>query len=397
MATQTDVTTALKKGNGHTDLISLIRQSQSELAKALPKHMNAERIARIALTCIRTNPELLKCTPESFLGALFTSAQLGIEPVAGRGYLLPFNNNRKTSDGWKTYKEVQFVLGYKGVIELFYRHSKAIKIDWGVVKENDDFEYELGTNAYLRHKPNSKQRGETVGYWAMAELQGGGKPFHYITKEDAIQHGLKHSKAVDQKAGEFYKTSPWVTDTDSMCLKTVLVQLAKLLPLSVELQRAIDADETSRDFRKEFAASTDNVLDIPETTEWTEAEVTQEEKQSPKPKAKKESTPEAALIAIGKAKELDAMAGISKKAAGLKDSGDWPQPEYTDVEKKIKEWYVKQIAKKNTLIELEQYSLKAQNLLNAGALPDVDYNYITEMINYRITALDEKGGRNEAK
>ena len=351
MATQKDVTTAVKKGNGHTDLISLIRQSQNELAKALPKHMNAERIARIALTCIRTNPDLLQCTPESFLGALFTSAQLGIEPVAGRGYLLPFYNKRKTSDGWKTYREVQFVLGYKGVIELFYRHSKAIKIDWGVVKEFDEFDYELGTNSYLRHKPNKANRGGTIGYWAMAELQGGGKPFHYISRADAIEHGLKHSKAVDQKTGELYKTSPWVTDTDSMCLKTVLVQLAKLLPLSVELQRAIDADESSRDYRKGMAAVGDNMLDVPETTEWTNTDDVADEQ--PGEAEPVDDRVERAKEYIANVKTMDGIIKVINKVKTEFDTGDMSQSDFYAIRQECFKWTIRHIKNLKVLSGLQ--------------------------------------------
>ena len=79
----------------HDSIRGLIEKSAKELARALPNHMSPERLGRIALTCVRLNPELAKCTPQSFLGALFVSAQLGLEPVAGLAYLLPFRNNRK--------------------------------------------------------------------------------------------------------------------------------------------------------------------------------------------------------------------------------------------------------------------------------------------------------------
>lgn len=243
----------------------LIEGSAKELEKALPAHMNAERIMRIALTCIRLNPELSKCTPQSFMGALFTAAQIGIEPVAGRAYLLPFNNNRKKPDGtWHTVKECQFVLGYRGLIDLFYRHEKTIDLNWGIVREKDFFEYQLGTNAFLTHKPAKSDRGSIVGYWAAANLVNGGRPFHYMTAEECIEHGKKHSKTYNKKKGEWFESSPWVTETEAMCLKTVLTQGAKLWPISIELQRAIGADETSRDFRRGI----DNVLDIPDQTNW---------------------------------------------------------------------------------------------------------------------------------
>lgn len=276
MSTSDQVSTALTKTAETKSLKDLIESSAKELSRALPEHMKPERLVRIALTCIRTTPDLAKCTPESFLGALFTAAQIGIEPVAGRAYLLPFNNSRKKTDGtWHTVKEAQFILGYRGVSELFYRHEKAINLEWGVVCEGDAFDYEKGTNSFLRHKEAIK-RGPHIGYWVMANLHNGGKPFHFMSLEDCLEHAMRHSKTWDKKAGKFYDNSPWAKDFDSMCLKTVLIQLAKILPLSIELQRSIQSDETSRDYKKGI----DDVLDLPDQVNWNEVEKEVEAKTS---------------------------------------------------------------------------------------------------------------------
>lgn len=264
MSTLEATKNALQKAEPRS-LKSLIEESAKELGRALPNSLKPERLVRIALTCIRLNPDLSKCTPESFLGALFTSAQLGIEPIAGRAYLLPFNNSRKKPDGtWHTVKECQFILGYKGVADLFYRHEKAVQLDWGIVRENDDFKYELGTNSFLKHVPAMSDRGAVTLYYVIATLQGGGKPFMVMSRNDCLSHAQQHSKTFDKKKGAFYDSSPWKTSEDSMCLKTVLVQLAKILPLSVETQRALGTDETSREFRKGI----DNALDLPDNTNW---------------------------------------------------------------------------------------------------------------------------------
>jgi len=250
------------------DLREMIQSATSELAKALPKHLTAERLARIALTSIRINPELMKCTPESFLGSLFVLAQLGLEPIGGRAYLLPFNNKRKVGNDWQTVKEVQAIIGYKGITELFYRHESSLVIDRHEVCKKDKFEYEYGTEAYLRHIPNKKIRGEVVGYYAIAKLRGGASLFLYMAKEDCLNHAKKHSKTYDKKTGEFYSSSPWAKDTDSMCKKTVLLQLAKTLPLSVEMRKAIQVDESSRHYKQ----GAEDMLDIPDTTDWNETE-----------------------------------------------------------------------------------------------------------------------------
>ena len=77
------------------DIPSVIKNSVKELEKAVPNCMNAERLCRIALTTVRLNPKLAECTPESFLGALFQAAQLGLEPnVEGQAYLIPYTNKK---------------------------------------------------------------------------------------------------------------------------------------------------------------------------------------------------------------------------------------------------------------------------------------------------------------
>jgi recombination protein RecT len=281
MATPADITKAMAVPKAVT-VQDMIQKSIKELGKALPEGMRPERLARIALTCIRVNPKLAECTPESFLGALFTAAQLGLEPIAGLAYLIPFDNNRRKPDGsWHTVKEVQLVVGYKGLNNLFFRHEKSIQLDWGVVHEKDDFDYRYGTDAFLNHVPAKGDRGPVTTYYVVATLAGGGKPFQVMSAEECMAHGRKHSKTYVTKEynkaahrnepcePHFKPESPWATNPESMCLKTVAIQLFKLLPLSMELQRAITVDETSREYRRGI----EDALDLPDTNEWNETEV----------------------------------------------------------------------------------------------------------------------------
>jgi len=273
MSTPEAVRTQLAKAPEAHPLKTLIEKSVKEIGRALPAGMSPERVVRIALTCVSQNPELAKCTPESFIGSLLVLSQLGLEPINGRAYLLPFNNKRKEivngKEEWKTKKEVQALIGYKGLADLFYRHDASLSLDFQVVHKEDHFDYQYGTNPYLHHKPNSGERGEVVGYYACARLRGGASLFRYMTKEECMEHGRKHSKTwVSFKwqgrekipcEPHFTEDSPWNKDPNSMCLKTVLIQLSKLLPLSVELQRAISVDETSRDWREGVSSA----IDIP--------------------------------------------------------------------------------------------------------------------------------------
>lgn len=261
----------VKKSEG-MELISvpdLIENSIPELTKMLDNDPNAAmRFARIISTDCRLNPDLLECTPLSMMGALFTAAELKLEPVAGRAYLLPFWNSYKDKQGnWKKIREVQFVLGYKGIADLFYRHAKAIALSWATVHENDTFEFEKGTDSCLRHKRTLGERGKKVAYWVMAKMNGGCE-FEVMTFDECIDHGKKHSKTYNSKERMFNKSSPWVKSVDSMCLKTVLIQLSKTLPLSVEVQKAIQADESTRYVDPKDIGKIGNVIDLPDQTNW---------------------------------------------------------------------------------------------------------------------------------
>lgn len=265
-------TTLTKKENA-VQIEELINSSLKELGKAMPACMNAERLARIAFTSIRLNPTLAECTPQSFLGALFQSAQLGLEPnIEGQAYLIPYSNSKNINGVWVKKKEVQFQIGYKGYIELFYRHDMASSIDMQAVYENDFFEYEFGTDGFIKHRPTLKNRGEVIAYYAVAKLKNGGSVFKVMSKDECVEHGKIHSKSYTN--GSFDKNSPWAKDLDAMCKKTVLLQLAKLMPKSVELQKALAMDNTTKSvFRpdmfevKDETNWEDDTVVIPPTTD----------------------------------------------------------------------------------------------------------------------------------
>lgn len=297
-------------------LVGMINGSISELAKALPKHLSPERLARIATTAIRQNPKLMQCTPASFMGSLFTAAQLGLEPVAGLAYLIPFDNSKLVNGQWIKVTECQFVIGYKGVGELFYRHEKSGLIDWGIVHEKDEFSYEYGTNAHIKHKPAQGERGAVIGYYGIFKLNTGFSKFLYMTHTECMEHGKKHSKTYNQREQAFNKKSPWATNPDSMCLKTVLIQVAKTMPMATELRRALETDETSREYKDGIT----DALDLP-VSGWQEAEV--ETKEIPQADTSK------VAAAIGT--ELTASELLAKaQAAKEKLHSDEPKDDYSD-------------------------------------------------------------------
>lgn len=235
-ATGTDVATSKP-----TTIAGLLTDPKikSQMALAMPKHMTADRLARIALTEVRRVPKLAQCDQTSFLGAIMQCAQLGLEPggALGHAYLLPFDKRKKEGNQWKTVgTEVQLIVGYRGMIDLARRSGQIISIEARVVHAKDFFEVELGLDSRLVHRPawGEANRGDATFAYAVAKLKDGGLQFEVMSKVE-IEAIRARSKAKD--------SGPWVTDWEEMAKKTVIRRLFKYLPVSIEIQRAVGLDE----------------------------------------------------------------------------------------------------------------------------------------------------------
>ena len=225
--------TMVKKENKSKTIFDVIQAGAKQFATALPKHVNSERFVRIAITTIRQNPKLAKCSQESLLGALMVSAQLGLEPgTLGQCYLIPFENKKAGT------VECQFQIGYKGLIELLRRSGQLSDIYSYTVYENDDFNIEYGLSRTLTHKPNFDERGEIKGFYAVAILKDGAKAFEYMTKNEVVKHEEKYRKGS-------YKNDVWNKNFEEMSQKTVVKKLLKWLPVSVEFLEMAAKDEKS--------------------------------------------------------------------------------------------------------------------------------------------------------
>ena len=226
-------TAVAKKEEKPKTIFDLIQLSKKQFNNALPQHINTDRFVRIAITTIRLNPKLAKCNPESLIGALMVSAQLGLEPgTLGQCYLIPFENKKAGT------VECQFQIGYKGLIELLRRSGQLSDIYSYTVYENDEFYIEYGLSRTLVHKPNFTDRGEIKGFYAVAILKDGAKAFEYMTKDEVTHHEEKYRKGS-------YKNDVWNKNFEEMAQKTVVKKLLKWLPVSVEFLEMASKDEKS--------------------------------------------------------------------------------------------------------------------------------------------------------
>ncbi len=190
----------------------------------------ALRFMTAAIEYIRRVPKLLEVDKTSLLTAMVQAAQFRFMPsgVAGEAYIIPYGN------------EAKFQIGYQGIVTLLYRTGKLVGITSNIIYKNDVFDYQEGLNADLVHKPAmfGKPKGEAIGVYTVAIMTGGERTFKVMDKEAIM--GIKElSKAKSSKE------SPWNSDKDPemwMWKKTCLIQHAKLLPKTGELQKAIETD-----------------------------------------------------------------------------------------------------------------------------------------------------------
>lgn len=225
-----------------------IKAMEPAIKKALPSVITPERFTRMVLSALSSTPKLAECSPQSFLAAMMTAAQLGVEPntALGQAYLLPYRNHGQM--------ECQFQLGYKGLIDLAYRSGEVSVIQAHTVYENDVFEYELGMDPKLRHVPAKADRGEAVAYYAMFKTKDGGYGFEVMSVDDVQRHAQRYSKSYGSG------TSPWRSNFDEMAKKTVLKRALKYAPLKSDFVRGVAQDETIK------AELSDEMYAVPDET-----------------------------------------------------------------------------------------------------------------------------------
>lgn len=214
-----DITETKKPGT----LKGLLSQEniKAQFAVALPKHLNADRFARVAITALTRTPKLQECTPESFMKCLLELSALGIEPDGRRAHLIPYG------------KECTLILDYKGIAELVMRSGTVSSIHADKVCANDVFAVNRGK--IERHEVNYQSpRGEAYAYYVLITFKDGTEKSEVMTR-DECEAIRKRSRAGN--------AGPWVTDFDEMAKKTVFRRASKWLPLSPEIQDVIRRDE----------------------------------------------------------------------------------------------------------------------------------------------------------
>lgn len=227
---------------------------QSLIANTLRDPARVRRFTASITSAVAVNPALQECDAGTILaGALLgESLNLSPSPQLGQYYLVPFKNRKANKI------DAQFVLGYKGYIQLALRSGQYADLDVTEIKQG---EY-LGKDS-MTGKPkfqfieDDDQRDAlpTVGYMAYFEYMNGFRKVLYWSKEKMMNHADAYSKAFSRQkyeellAGkipenEMWKYSSfWYKSFDDMAKKTMLRQLiSRWGVMSIEMTKALESD-----------------------------------------------------------------------------------------------------------------------------------------------------------
>lgn len=246
----------------------------------------ARRFVSSIVSAVAVNPALRECTPQTILsGALLgESLNLSPSPQLGQYYLVPFKQKEKRDrDGNIISPEctnAQFVLGYKGLVQLALRSGQYKRLNvvsvkdgelrgWNPIKE----EFSI----FPIEDEGEREKAPTVGYLASFEYLNGFTKTIYWSKEKMIAYADRFSAAFSKEATkgrypkvsfadyeahnypakeEWLYSSFWYKDFDGMAHKTMLRQLiSKWGVMSIDLQTAFEADA---------AAENENYFEDPE-------------------------------------------------------------------------------------------------------------------------------------
>jgi len=213
---------------------SFMEKLKPQLARALPSHMNADRMARLALTQFSTTPALQSCDPKSIAGAIMTAAQLGLEPgINGHGYLIPYKDT------------CTFVPGWKGLVDLVSRSGRAT-VWTGAVRMGDEFEYQLGDAPFCKHKPGDEDDDAPFTHvYAIGRVRDAAMPVIEVWSRAKV---LKHLKKYNKVGNRHYANTD-ENNLEMYARKCALLQVLKYMPSSIELANAITASHAAEDGR----------------------------------------------------------------------------------------------------------------------------------------------------
>lgn len=222
---------------GEAQLVTLLQSMGPQIARAVPKHMNPDRMLRVAVTALRTTKNLALCSVPSFLASVMSLAQLGLEPNTPlqHAYLIPRKKTDRRTGSIIGY-ECTVMIGYQGEIDLALRSGMVTSVYAHEVREGDLFDYDYGTEKFIKHKPSLSNRSKArlTHFYAVAKIKDGDPQMEVLSIEDVEARRARSSARDD---------GPWVTDYVAMGRKTAVRAIYPWIPKSAEMSKAIVLEE----------------------------------------------------------------------------------------------------------------------------------------------------------
>ena len=223
----------MTEDNKPVSAVQILNAMGQQLEQAIPEGgPRAEQYQRMMIALLKKNPDVAACTPTSIQNVALEIAQLGLLPdnTLGQAYVLPFKD--------KGVPKAQYILGYRGMIELCCRGGDVAKVEPRCVLEGDVFQYEYGLQPALRHVPASdtgEEKPVVAAYVVWHYRDRSVDPSFYVMSKKAVDRVRKRSKSG--------KSGPWQTDYEAMAMKTVIRHSAKYQRVSLQALHAIQSDE----------------------------------------------------------------------------------------------------------------------------------------------------------
>lgn len=252
---------------------------QSRLSQLIEDKGLYNRICEAAVTLL-TSEKLRACDPDSIMGALYKACTLGcrLEPEFGEAYLIPRNMpDGIDANGKRKYKPVCcFQVGYK-----FWK-AKALEsgcvefIQACEVYREDEFSFQKGSGAFLRHIPADETGGDTTHFYAFAKLKSGADVFEVINKQAAEKSRANSETQYDYNNGQkTFSPKPkdvWAKHYSAMALRRPIKLLCAALPLTAVIESAMQADGSISYLQKDGQLVTISPVEVEKQVEHPEDE-----------------------------------------------------------------------------------------------------------------------------
>ncbi len=222
------VATGEKKQSPVAAFSNFMDKLKPQMALALPKHLTADRMTRLALTAFSTSEPLQRCTTKSIAASIMTAGQLGLEPgVNGAGFLVPYGTT------------CTFVPGWKGLVDLVSRSGRGT-VFTGVIFKDQEYTFIDGAKRDLIiHNETDLDDTEDITHaYAIGWVKDATMPIIELWRVSKIK---KHRDKYNKQGQKHYSFRDW----EMYARKVPLLQVIKYMPCSIEVANAVALSEAA--------------------------------------------------------------------------------------------------------------------------------------------------------